>query len=120
MREGDTISPFYDPMIAKPIVWGKDREEALARMAQTLAAYHVVGLSTNVAFLQRLVKSHAFRTADLDTGLIERNHEALSSKPAPTGMDVIALAVAALLERENRTRQVDSADQHSPWTHRGA
>ncbi|WP_240989707.1 acetyl-CoA carboxylase biotin carboxylase subunit, partial [Cupriavidus taiwanensis] len=68
VREGDTISPFYDPMIAKLIVWGKDRDEALARMRQALAAYHVVGLSTNVAFLQRLVKSEAFRTADLDTG----------------------------------------------------
>ncbi len=67
VREGDTISPYYDPMIAKLIVWGKDRDEALARMRQALAAYHVVGLSTNVAFLQRLVKSEAFRTADLDT-----------------------------------------------------
>ncbi|MBF6992688.1 acetyl/propionyl/methylcrotonyl-CoA carboxylase subunit alpha, partial [Cupriavidus sp. IK-TO18] len=48
VREGDTISPYYDPMIAKLIVWGKDRDEALARMRQALAAYHVVGLSTNV------------------------------------------------------------------------
>ncbi|MCO4866009.1 ATP-grasp domain-containing protein, partial [Cupriavidus sp. WGlv3] len=97
VREGDTISPFYDPMIAKLIVWGKDRDEALARMRQALAAYHVVGLSTNVAFLQRLVKSEAFRTADLDTGLIERNEAVLFPPPAPVGMEVIALAVAALL-----------------------
>jgi len=120
VREGDTISPFYDPMIAKLIVWGKDRDEALARMRQALAAYHVVGLSTNVAFLQRLVSSQAFRTADLDTGLIERNEKVLFPPPAPVGMELIALAVAALLEREKRERRIDAADQHSPWTHGGA
>ncbi|WP_354685174.1 biotin/lipoyl-containing protein, partial [Cupriavidus necator] len=120
VREGDTISPFYDPMIAKLIVWGKDRDEALARMRQALASYHVVGLSTNVAFLQRLVSSEAFRTADLDTGLIERNENTLFPPPAPVGMEVIALAVAALLDRENKERRIDAADQHSPWTHGGA
>jgi len=119
VREGDTISPFYDPMIAKLIVWGKDRDEALARMRQALASYHVVGLSTNVAFLQRLVSSQAFRTADLDTGLIERNEAVLFPQPAPVGMEIIALAVAALLDREARERRIDAADQHSPWTHGG-
>ncbi|WP_029047307.1 acetyl/propionyl/methylcrotonyl-CoA carboxylase subunit alpha [Cupriavidus sp. amp6] len=120
VREGDTISPYYDPMIAKLIVWGKDRDEALARMRQALAAYHVVGLSTNVAFLQRLVKSEAFRTADLDTGLIERNEKTLFPPPAPVGMEIIALAVAALLDREARELRIDAADPHSPWTHGGA
>ncbi|AGW90826.1 3-methylcrotonyl-CoA carboxylase subunit alpha [Ralstonia pickettii DTP0602] len=120
VREGDTISPFYDPMIAKLIVWGKDRDEALARMRQALASYHVVGLSTNVAFLQRLVSSEAFRTADLDTGLIERNEKVLFPAPAPVGMEIIALAVAALMDRENKERRIDAADQHSPWTHGGA
>ncbi|KWR78001.1 ATP-binding protein, partial [Cupriavidus sp. IDO] len=120
VREGDTISPFYDPMIAKLIVWGKDRDEALSRMRQALASYHVVGLSTNVAFLQRLVSSQAFRTADLDTGLIERNQKALFPQPEPVGIDILALAVAALLDRETRERRIDAADQHSPWTHGGA
>jgi 3-methylcrotonyl-CoA carboxylase alpha subunit len=120
VREGDTISPFYDPMIAKLIVWGKDRDEALARMRQALMAYHVVGLSTNVAFLQRLVSSQAFRTADLDTGLIERNEATLFPPAAPVGLEVIALAVAALFDREARERRIDAADQHSPWTHGGA
>ncbi|MCA3206657.1 biotin/lipoyl-containing protein, partial [Cupriavidus sp.] len=119
VREGDTISPFYDPMIAKLIVWGRDRDEALSRMAQALAGYHVVGLSTNVAFLQRLVKSEAFRTADLDTGLIERNQTVLFPPQKSVGIEAIALAVAALLERETRERRVDEADRHSPWTHAG-
>ncbi|CAG9175874.1 acetyl/propionyl/methylcrotonyl-CoA carboxylase subunit alpha [Cupriavidus respiraculi] len=119
VREGDTISPYYDPMIAKLIVWGRDRDEALSRMRQALAAYHVVGLSTNIAFLQRLVSSQAFRTADLDTGLIERNHDALFPAPAPVGIEVIALAVAAVLDSERRERRIDAADRHSPWTHAG-
>ena len=110
-------------MIAKLIVWGRDRDEALARMAQALAGYHVVGLSTNVAFLQRLVKSEAFRTADLDTGLIERNQDVLFPPPrsggAAVGMEAIALAVGALLDREARTRRIDASDPHSPWTHAG-
>ncbi|MFX5582960.1 hypothetical protein ABTE20_20355, partial [Acinetobacter baumannii] len=70
VREGDAISPYYDPMIAKLIVWGRDREEALARMLQALGSFHLVGLSSNVAFLRRLVASKPFATADLDTGLI--------------------------------------------------
>jgi len=119
VREGDTISPFYDPMIAKLIVWGRDRDEALARMSQALANYHVVGLSTNIAFLQRLVKSEAFSKADLDTGLIERNHATLFPPQKSVGIEAVALAVAALLERETRTRHVDEADRHSPWTHAG-
>ncbi|TWG82245.1 3-methylcrotonyl-CoA carboxylase alpha subunit [Cupriavidus gilardii J11] len=119
VREGDAISPYYDPMIAKLIVWGKDRDEALARMRQALASYHVVGLSTNVAFLQRLVASEAFATADLDTGLIARHEATLFPAPAPVGMEAIALAVAALLDGEARERRVDAADPQSPWTHAG-
>lgn len=119
VREGDAISPYYDPMIAKLIVWGKDRDEALARMRQALAGYHVVGLSTNVAFLQRLVASPPFATADLDTGLIARHEAELFAAPAPVGMETIALAVAALLDDETRERRVDAADPQSPWTHAG-
>ena len=73
VRQGDVISPFYDPMIAKLIVHGKDRAEALARMAQALATFQVVGPATNVAFLGRLIASEPFVSADLDTGLIERH-----------------------------------------------
>ncbi|AOZ09324.1 acetyl/propionyl/methylcrotonyl-CoA carboxylase subunit alpha [Cupriavidus malaysiensis] len=120
VREGDTISPYYDPMIAKLIVWGRDRDEALARMRQALAAYQVVGLSTNVAFLQRLVACEAFAQADLDTGLIERNRAVLFPPAAPVGMEAIALAVAALQAREAAERRVDEADPHSPWVRAGA
>lgn len=100
VREGDTISPFYDPMIAKLIVWGQDRREALARMAAALAEYQVVGLSSNIAFLSRLIQSQAFSNADLDTGLIERNHAELFLAITPASLPVLALASIALLQAE--------------------
>ena len=75
--EGDAISPHYDSMIAKLIVWGDNRAQALARLDAALGATHIVGLATNVAFLRRVVATRAFATADLDTALIEREHAAL-------------------------------------------
>lgn len=110
VREGDTISPFYDPMIAKMIVWGKDRKEALARMAQALAQYQIVGLHSNIAFLSRLVTSTAFSGADLDTGLIERNQAELFPTPVAANLTTLALAVVSLLNSENSTN--GSGD---PW-----
>lgn len=100
VREGDAISPFYDPMIAKLIVWGKDRDAALANMTAALAQYRIVGLATNIGFLQRLVAGQAFSTADLDTGLIERNHDALFPPPQPASTAVLALATSLLLSQE--------------------
>ncbi|MGZ9709996.1 acetyl/propionyl/methylcrotonyl-CoA carboxylase subunit alpha [Glaciimonas sp. GNP009] len=100
VREGDTISPFYDPMIAKLIVWGANRSEALARMEQALCDYQIVGVSTNIAFLKRLITSRAFSSAELDTGLIERNQEVLFPVPQPASVASLALASAALLGAE--------------------
>jgi 3-methylcrotonyl-CoA carboxylase alpha subunit len=116
VREGDAISPFYDPMIAKLIVWGADRKQALARMAQALSQYQIVGLATNIAFLKRLVEGQAFSTADLDTGLIERNHAALfpAAQAAPNG--ALALAAVALIEAEKvRAAAQSGANAADPW-----
>jgi 3-methylcrotonyl-CoA carboxylase alpha subunit len=110
VREGDAISPFYDPMIAKLIVWGKDRNEALARMAQALSEYQIVGLASNIAFLKRLIESKPFATADLDTGLIERNQEALFPVVPPASKQVLALAAASLLSSER-----DHVAANDPW-----
>ncbi|WP_321929569.1 acetyl/propionyl/methylcrotonyl-CoA carboxylase subunit alpha [Paraburkholderia guartelaensis] len=110
VREGDTITPFYDPMIAKLIVHGATREDALARMKRALEACEVVGPHTNVEFLQRLVTCEPFASADLDTGLIERNHEALFSPQQKPVREALALACAALLGREG-----GAAHGASPW-----
>ncbi|MBV7538181.1 acetyl/propionyl/methylcrotonyl-CoA carboxylase subunit alpha [Duganella sp. sic0402] len=114
VREGDAISPFYDPMIAKLIVHGADRKQALVRMAQALEQYHVVGLNTNIAFLKRLIEGQAFAGADLDTGLIERNHDTLFPAAQPAPATALALAAAALLGSEN-SGAADPWGQTSGW-----
>ena len=72
VEEGDSITPYYDPMIAKLIVWDVDRDAALRRMSQALADCQVVGVTTNAGFLRRLVNTGSFAQARLDTALIER------------------------------------------------
>jgi len=112
VRAGDAISPFYDPMIAKLIVWGADRAQALARMAQALSEFHIVGLATNIAFLKRLVEGDAFAHADLDTGLIERNTATLFPPAGPAPLSALALAAVALVAAETST----SSNAADPWT----
>ncbi len=112
VREGNAISPHYDSMIAKLIVWGEDRAQALARLAAALDATHIMGLNTNVAFLRRVVASHAFATADLDTALIERERPALF-EAAPLPDEIAAAGVAAHLLAHEAT--LENAD---PWSRR--
>jgi 3-methylcrotonyl-CoA carboxylase alpha subunit len=114
VREGDAISPFYDPMIAKLIVWGADRTQALSRMAQALSEFHIVGLATNIAFLKRLVEGQAFSSADLDTGLIERNNASLFPAAGPAPKGALALAAVALLDAEQALSV--SNNPADPWT----
>jgi len=112
VREGDAVLPFYDSMIAKLIVWGRDREQALARLDNALAGTHIVGVHTNVAFLRRIVRSASFASADLDTGLIERERAVLFDAP-PLPLEVAAAGVVALALATERALQ--SAD---PWSRR--
>ncbi|OTG67770.1 3-methylcrotonyl-CoA carboxylase [Acinetobacter sp. ANC 4470] len=70
--EGDEISTYYDPMIAKLIVWGENREAALVQMHHALGQFHVEGLGNNIAFLDRIVRCDSFKHAQLDTNLIQR------------------------------------------------
>jgi 3-methylcrotonyl-CoA carboxylase alpha subunit len=118
VEEGDEISPHYDPMIAKLIVWDQSRERALGRMLQALAEYRVVGVANNIDFLSRLVACPAFAGADLDTGLIERE-KAYLFPPAEEIPDEVWLAAAlAGLLREQRLAgdaAAQSGDPLSPW-----
>jgi 3-methylcrotonyl-CoA carboxylase alpha subunit len=110
--EGDTISPHYDSMIAKLIVWGENRAQALARLDAALEQTHIVGLATNVAFLRRVVKTQAFATADLDTALIERERAALFEHP-PLALECAAAGVIAR-EVANEVALQDA----DPWSRR--
>lgn len=113
VEEGDSITPYYDPMIAKLIVWDVDRDAALRRMRQALADCQVVGVTTNAGFLRRLVQTDSFANAKLDTALIEREQAAL----AVTGDGEQALwelaAIAAVASTP--AAAADARDPHSPW-----
>ena len=115
VREGDAISPFYDPMIAKLIVWGADRTQALARLSQALAEFRIVGLATNIAFLKRLVEGEAFSTADLDTGLIDRHGASLFPTPSAAPLGALALAALSLSLGETVRSQDPRANPAEPW-----
>ena len=118
VEEGDEISPHYDPMIAKLIVWDINRDRALARMLQALADYRVVGVANNIEFLSRLTACPAFSGADLDTGLIEREKAYLFPADEAAPAEVLQIAALAELLRDAAfadRRAARSADPASPW-----
>jgi 3-methylcrotonyl-CoA carboxylase alpha subunit len=113
--EGDVISPHYDSMIAKLIVWGEDRAQALARLDAALAQTHIVGLATNVAFLRRVAATRAFAGADLDTALIERERVALFEQ-APLPLECAAAGVVAReLALEHGLQDDDPWSRRDGW-----
>jgi len=118
VEEGDEITPFYDPMIAKLIVWDETRDGALARMRKALADYQVAGLTTNIDFLSRLVACPAFAGADLDTGLIERQKEFLFPDAPAIPRDALLVATVGELlweQHEAKLAAKNSGDPWSPW-----
>ncbi|MDY0329326.1 MAG: acetyl/propionyl/methylcrotonyl-CoA carboxylase subunit alpha [Thiomonas sp.] len=110
VREGDTITPFYDPMIAKFVAWGETREQARRRLRQALAATRIAGLQTNAQFLHRLLGVAAFAQAALDTGLIAREQQALLAPPSMPQSLACAAVIGALLEDERAQQTAD------PWS----
>ena len=118
VRDGDEISPFYDPMIAKVIAHGADREEARRRLIAALAETHVAGISSNRDFLIRVLKAGDFAAAKLDTGFIEKHERDLLPERAPAS-DVMIAAAALIhltrIERDAAARRADSGDPTSPW-----
>ncbi|MBV9394641.1 MAG: acetyl-CoA carboxylase biotin carboxylase subunit, partial [Methylobacteriaceae bacterium] len=118
VKGGDIISIYYDPMIAKLIAWGIDRDAAIRRFRSALAKTQVAGLKTNVAFLARLAGHPAFKAADLDTRFIDRHQSDLLVTPPPASEKEFALAaLGLLLRRDEEARQaaLASADPWSPW-----
>ena len=119
VRQGDVISPFYDSMVAKLIVHGKTREEALARLDAALAQTHIVGLSTNVQFLRYVVRSPSFATANLDTALIPREASLLFNQE-PVGLPMaVASAVAYTLLQEKALEGHDPFSRRDGWRSHG-
>ena len=118
VEAGGEITPWYDPMIAKLIVHGRDRGDALARLRTALAEVEIAGVTTNVEFLRKVAASRAFGSAELDTGLIERNRaELISSIDLDPFLATAALAELAREEAETRRLAVATGDPFSPWHH---
>ncbi|MCA0176336.1 MAG: acetyl/propionyl/methylcrotonyl-CoA carboxylase subunit alpha [Proteobacteria bacterium] len=112
VREGDAITPYYDSMIAKLIVWGETREQALARLDAALAETHILGPATNVAFLRRCAATASFAQADLDTALIERERAVLFDQP---GLP-LSLAAAGLIAHTQATELPKPKPNKGGWS----
>jgi 3-methylcrotonyl-CoA carboxylase alpha subunit len=97
VEQGDTITQFYDPMIAKLVAWDETRELASLKLRQALSDVQIVGVANNVGFLERLVTSPSFAEARLDTGLIEREHNWIAAAEDAPQNDAFALAALAMI-----------------------
>jgi 3-methylcrotonyl-CoA carboxylase alpha subunit len=118
VRAGDEITRYYDPMIAKLVVRGDDRAAALRLLASALAAYQVAGVTTNIAFLRRVIAHDAFASGKIDTGLIAAHRDALSPPvvaPGKRTLAVAALAELLQLREAAAERASASSDRWSPW-----
>ncbi|MEH6527483.1 MAG: acetyl/propionyl/methylcrotonyl-CoA carboxylase subunit alpha [Sneathiella sp.] len=118
VRQGDVISPFYDPMIAKLIVWDENRDKALRKLRLALADYQVAGVATNLDFLSKISAHPAFAAKELDTGFIDRFKEDLiPGQPLPTDEDFALAVLHILLTRDavSLRELAESSDPYSPW-----
>ena len=109
VTQGDVVSPFYDSMLAKLIVWGADRDEALAKLDKALSEMQVVGVANNVAFLRDVVQSASFSQGDLDTDLIARERDNLF-KTQTLSEDLAVAGVMGMVLRQ----EVDAMGSN-PW-----
>jgi 3-methylcrotonyl-CoA carboxylase alpha subunit len=118
VREGDAVSIHYDPMIAKLVAWGADRQAALRRLRQALDGYEIVGVMTNRDFLARLAADPEFAAGGVDTGFIARRRDALIPSPAAAPPRIVAAAALSMLLDQAAAAQIAAAasfDPHSPW-----
>lgn len=127
VTDGDEVSPFYDPMIAKLIVWAEDRQGAINKLKQALQQTHITGLTTNVRYLEQLISLPSFAEADLeqggfDTSFIEKNTQTLTESNTLSEHDQrlhqIFCAYYLYQQRQgtHTKNTINSNDQNSPWS----
>ncbi len=113
VRQGDAVSVYYDPMIAKLVAWGSDRREATRRMQSALAETDILGVQTNLAFLERVVAHPAFLAGDTDTGFIERHRAQLLPAAGDVPVEaLVACAVRVFLDE----LAAHAGEPRSPWS----
>jgi 3-methylcrotonyl-CoA carboxylase alpha subunit len=106
VEQGDEITPYYDPMIAKLIAWGETREVARERLALALQEFQLVGPGNNIRFLSRLIATPAFVNADLDTTLIEREHDRLFAGAPAVPDEALAIAAMQIIEHDRQAARL--------------
>jgi 3-methylcrotonyl-CoA carboxylase alpha subunit len=116
VRTGDEISIHYDPMVAKLIVWDRNRELARERLVKALGEVELVGFANNVEFLLAVARHPAFAAGEVDTGFIERHGDQLFATPAPAGDEIFACAALALLLAERLHVGEVPGLCRSPWS----
>mmetsp|Transcript_20663 Transcript_20663/g.31581 ORF Transcript_20663/g.31581 Transcript_20663/m.31581 type:complete len:686 (-) Transcript_20663:19-2076(-) len=109
VRMGDEVSVYYDPMIAKLVVWDKDRDSCIRRMFDALGDYKIVGLTTNISFLKKVIMHDAFRSGHVDTKFIEEHKDALMTSRDRIPSSSLAIAAVYSLLREG------CSDGPAPW-----
>jgi 3-methylcrotonyl-CoA carboxylase alpha subunit len=115
---GDSVSIYYDPMIAKLIVWDKDRASALARLRGALKDFNVAGLTTNISFLNQLASHESFAQADLDTHFLDKHGESLSQKSIGLSDELIAAVALQVMLEQSAKDGLQLIDANSPWNER--
>ena len=118
VRQGDEVSVYYDPMIAKLIVWDENREKALKRLSKALSEYRINGVTTNIDFLYNLATSKPFIEEDIDTGFIEKNNDLIfheTVQDLQSELPIAALYLVLSIKEKALQSAQKSNDPHSPW-----
>lgn len=114
--QGDEVSPYYDPMISKLIVWGEDRGQCLSNLKHALMEYQIAGVTTNLNFLRRLVNVEAFKQGDVNTQFIEQHNEQLIIAQALNAPHLMAAMCEHLLTRKSLGQHFSAHNNpSSPW-----
>jgi propionyl-CoA carboxylase alpha chain len=107
VQEGQDVSVYYDPLLAKLVVWAATREQAIDRMHRALSEYVVRGVDTTIPFCKFVMTHEAFRTARFDTGFVKQYWTDRAAAASPP--NALYLAAALALESERNTHQPSSA-----------
>jgi 3-methylcrotonyl-CoA carboxylase alpha subunit len=118
VRQGDEVSVYYDPMIAKLIVWDENREKALKRLSKALSEYRINGVTTNIDFLYNLATSKPFIEEDIDTSFIEKNNDLIfhdTKQILQNELPIAALYLVLSIHKIAQQNAQQSNDPCSPW-----
>ncbi|KAL9650872.1 hypothetical protein ABK040_016811 [Willaertia magna] len=110
VRQGDEVSIYYDPMIAKLVVWGESRDIALRKLVSCLNRYHIAGLTTNIEFLKRLATNQRFRDIELETHFIQKYYDELFPKNRQVDDSMFLLATLSILSKNLTKKTADPFD----------